>query len=120
MITEDKGVDLTRLVWQARSVIYAVVCAIRLAPSGGNVQPWRIHVRKDGTIAVYLVRGRTSLMDVAFRGSYVAFGAAIFNAIVAADDYGYRAEIEKFPEGINSFRSVGSLAICNCSSVGMM
>lgn len=102
MISEDKGVDLVRLVWQARSVIYAVVCAMRLAPSGGNVQPWRIHVRKDGTIAVYLVRERTSLMDVAYRGSLVALGAAMFNAIVAADDYGYRAEIEKFPEGINS------------------
>lgn len=102
MITKDEGVDLTKLVWQARSVIYAVVCAIRLAPSGGNVQPWRIHVRQDGTIAVYLVRERTSLMDVAFRGSYVAIGAAMFNATVAAAHYGYDAQIEEFPEGFDS------------------
>lgn len=102
MITEDKGVDLVRLIWKAISVIDAVVCAICLAPSGGNVQPWRIHVRRDGTIAVYLVRERTSLMDVALRGSLVAIGATMVNATITASHYWHRPEIEVFPEGPNS------------------
>jgi molybdopterin/thiamine biosynthesis adenylyltransferase len=56
--------------------------AIR-APSGGNVQPWYIDVEPDA-IAIRLAPHYTSAMDVGFRGSAVALGAALFNARVAA------------------------------------
>jgi molybdopterin/thiamine biosynthesis adenylyltransferase len=56
--------------------------AIR-APSGGNSQPWRIEAGPD-LIAIRLAPEHTSTMDVGFRGSAVALGAALFNAKVAA------------------------------------
>lgn len=56
--------------------------AIR-APSGGNAQPWTIETHPD-SVTIRLAPDRTSSMDVAFRGSAVAVGAAMFNARVAA------------------------------------
>jgi molybdopterin/thiamine biosynthesis adenylyltransferase len=56
--------------------------AIR-APSGGNTQPWQLEVGRDA-ITIRLAPEHTSTMDVGFRGSAVALGAALFNAKVAA------------------------------------
>ena len=44
----------------------------------------------------------TSSMDVRLRGSYVALGAALFNARVAAASIKKLGSVELFPEGINS------------------
>jgi len=56
--------------------------AIR-APSGGNAQPWHVEARPDA-ITIRLAPEHTSTMDIGFRGSAVALGAALFNAKVAA------------------------------------
>ncbi len=61
----------------------AVVAAASRAPSGGNVQPWTIEAHGD-TVEILLTPELTSTMDVGFRGSAVALGAAVFNASVAA------------------------------------
>ena len=65
----------------------AVAHAAGLAPSGGNVQPWSFEIG-PGRFSIHLVPERTSLMDVRFRGSYVAIGAAFHNARVAAASRG--------------------------------
>jgi molybdopterin/thiamine biosynthesis adenylyltransferase len=56
--------------------------AIR-APSASNAQPWNVETGPD-TITIRLVPEHTSTLDVGFRGSAVALGAALFNAKVAA------------------------------------
>ncbi|UQX12205.1 Rv1355c family protein [Candidatus Mycobacterium methanotrophicum] len=53
------------------------------APSGGNAQPWHIDATPDA-VTIRLAPQYTSMMDVEFRGSAVALGAALFNAKVAA------------------------------------
>ncbi|MBU9764261.1 Rv1355c family protein [Mycobacterium sp. TNTM28] len=53
------------------------------APSGGNVQPWHIESTDTG-INLRLATKYTTAMDVGYRGSAVALGAAAFNARVAA------------------------------------
>ncbi|MGV8873137.1 MAG: Rv1355c family protein [Rhodococcus sp. (in: high G+C Gram-positive bacteria)] len=64
-----------------------VLDAARRAPSGGNSQPWTLSM--DGhALTIGVDRSRTSLLDIAFRGSYVAVGAAAFNARVAATAQG--------------------------------
>ena len=68
-------------VWPGVAGIVAAA-AIR-APSGGNVQPWRIDAGSDA-ITIRLAPEHTSTMDVGYRGSAVAVGAALFNAKVAA------------------------------------
>ncbi len=60
--------------------------AIR-APSGGNAQPWHIEAG-PGVVTIRLAPEHTSTMDVGFRGSAVAVGAAVFNAKVAAASQG--------------------------------
>lgn len=78
--------------------IEAVIHAATRAPSGGNAQPWRFDLAGD-VLSFVLDRSRTSLMDVRSRGSYVALGAALFNARVAAAAVGRVAEVVLFPEG---------------------
>lgn len=53
------------------------------APSGGNMQPWNIELTAD-SITVSIEPRHTSTMDVKFRGSAVALGAAILNVQIAA------------------------------------
>lgn len=77
----------------------AVMHAARLGPSGGNIQPWSLRPTADGGVNIHLVPERTSAMDVAFRGSYVAIGAAAFNATVAAARHHRKAAVTTFPAG---------------------
>ena len=67
---------------KARIVEVVGDAAIR-APSGGNCQPWRI-VLDDRSIQMLLAAEDSSTMDVEFRASAVALGAAMFNVRVAA------------------------------------
>lgn len=60
-----------------------IAAAANRAPSGGNAQPWTIETGTD-SVTIRLAPEGTSAMDVAFRGSAVAVGAAMFNARVAA------------------------------------
>lgn len=80
--TQDSAIEQHRDV-APRDAIERVVAAAVRAPSGGNVQPWHIFAR-DGVITIALAPEHTSTMDVGFRASAVAVGAAAFNARVAA------------------------------------
>jgi molybdopterin/thiamine biosynthesis adenylyltransferase/nitroreductase len=60
-----------------------VAAAAILAPSGGNAQPWVVETTED-SITIRLAPNSSSTMDVGFRGSALAVGAAMFNARVAA------------------------------------
>jgi len=82
--------------------VEAIVLAATLAPSGGNAQPWRFCLR-DGAIDFAIEEGRTSAMDVEFRGSYVALGAALFNARVVASERGLLGPWRLEPEGREGF-----------------
>jgi molybdopterin/thiamine biosynthesis adenylyltransferase len=74
-------------------VIGAVTAAAIRAPSGGNAQPWHIETTPAGLV-IELAPERKSTMDVGFRGSAVAVGAAVFNARVAAAANGFHAEVQ--------------------------
>ncbi len=75
--------------------------AASLAPSGGNAQPWRF-VAGAGHLSIELDRRRTSTMDVQWRGSYVAIGAALFNARTAAAARSRLGPVSLFSEGPRS------------------
>jgi molybdopterin/thiamine biosynthesis adenylyltransferase len=87
-----------------------VAAAAIRAPSGGNVQPWRVELRPD-SVCLWLVPERSSTMDIAFRGSAVAVGAALFNARVAAAAHHVlgRVEVDNGDEG-SPLRAVVGLA----------
>ncbi|MET7771590.1 Rv1355c family protein [Nocardia sp. NPDC005366] len=78
------------LVWDdppepapAADPIGAIMEAARRAPSGGNSQPWRLRA-DTAEIRVELAAEYSSAMDIEFRGSAVALGAAMYNARTAA------------------------------------
>ncbi|TVS89901.1 Rv1355c family protein [Mycobacterium helveticum] len=60
-----------------------VAAAAMRAPSGGNVQAWHIEANSD-VVTIRIAPEHSSAMDLGFRGSAVALGAAVFNAKVAA------------------------------------
>lgn len=63
------------------------------APSGGNVQPWRIEVGAD-EVSIEIAPAHTSTMDMGFRGSAVAVGAALLNTRIAAAAHGALGEAD--------------------------
>jgi hypothetical protein len=73
--------------------IEAIAYAASRAPSGGNAQPWRFE-SLGADFRVFLDPARTTTMDRQFRGSYVAIGAALFNARVAAAAQGVLGSVD--------------------------
>jgi molybdopterin/thiamine biosynthesis adenylyltransferase len=61
----------------------AIAAAAIRAPSASNAQPWHVKTGPD-VITIRLALEHTSTLDVGFRASAVALGAALFNAKVAA------------------------------------
>lgn len=60
-----------------------IAAAALRAPSGGNVQPWYVQAGSTD-VTIDIAVQHTSTMDVGFRGSAVAVGAALMNARIAA------------------------------------
>jgi molybdopterin/thiamine biosynthesis adenylyltransferase len=73
-----------------------VAAAAARAPSGGNAQPWHIEAR-DGSVGIRLAPEHTTTMDVGYRASAVAVGAATFNARVAAAAQGLVGSVDFQP-----------------------
>jgi hypothetical protein len=88
----------------------AIAHAASLAPSGGNCQPW--HFEFDaGEFRIFLDPSKSMTMDVSYRGSYVAIGAALFNARVAAAARGVLGDYTLFPHGEETFQPVAALKL---------
>jgi hypothetical protein len=78
------------------------------APSGGNCQPWRI-VMDDTSIQISLSAEESATMDVGFRASAVALGAATFNMRVAAAAHSVLSSVS-FDEGTTHTALRGTMA----------
>ncbi|MCG7593784.1 Rv1355c family protein [Mycobacterium sp. PSTR-4-N] len=105
-VADERPGDQAPPVTADGAVIDVVAAAARRAPSGGNTQPWIVEKRAgaaDRCLDIHLDPNLTSAMDVGFRGSAVAVGAATFNARVAAAARGvgvrvdFRIGDERFP-----------------------
>ncbi|MFN4298985.1 MAG: Rv1355c family protein [Thermaurantimonas sp.] len=64
--------------------IESLIRAAALAPSGGNVQPWKWLLFEDTFYLFLNPRRAFSFLDVDFLGSYLALGAALENFETAA------------------------------------
>ena len=95
-----------------------IVDAARRAPSGGNVQPWRFEAVED-EVRFFVLPERSSTMDVGLRGSYVAVGAALFNARVAAATLKTLGPVKLFPEGRPSHH-VATLKLGSATDLGIL
>ncbi|MCI4673721.1 Rv1355c family protein [Candidatus Mycolicibacterium alkanivorans] len=93
-VDADSPPDVEEPSDTATAIAYAAV----RAPSGGNSQPWEIETRAD-TVRIRLAPQYTSMMDVGFRGSAVAIGAAAFNTRVAAAKRGVLGSVDWTADG---------------------
>lgn len=78
---------------EAQSGIAAVLTCAQRAPSGGNSQPWAL-AADSAAVTISLVPERTSMMDIGYRGSALAVGAALYNARAAAAAHGMLGDSE--------------------------
>jgi molybdopterin/thiamine biosynthesis adenylyltransferase len=108
-----QNLAIDRLI-QSRSAVVRLAEAAHLAPSAGNGQPWLFRLREQ-VLDFFLNQRNVSTLDVKHRGSYVALGAALFNAKTAASALGCLGEVELAPQngtftGLqNSAKKVASL-----------
>lgn len=77
----------------SREEIRMIVACATLAPSGGNVQPWRF-VSRGGELAAFVDPERSpSLLNFAERATYLALGAALEGAVRGASALGLSASV---------------------------
>ncbi|BDT89119.1 Rv1355c family protein [Nocardia cyriacigeorgica] len=79
----DWNLDADRTEPDPADPVQRILACAQRAPSGGNVQPWMLSAEGD-EIRLALDPSATTAMDVGYRGSAVALGAALYNARVAA------------------------------------
>ncbi|MCU1645340.1 MAG: Rv1355c family protein [Nocardia sp.] len=96
------------LAAQPGSAVEAVLAAAQLAPSGGNVQPWSLR-HENSAIVIELDVQRSSGMDIGYRGSAVAVGAALYNARAAAAARGVLGEADLFTGGTGRHSRIAPL-----------
>lgn len=89
----------------AGSVLEKVLEAAQRAPSGGNTQPWYLRVDGD-ELRIDLVRTRSSAMDIGYRASAVAIGAALYNGRAAAAAHGILGAHEFIEDNSTPFAAV--------------
>lgn len=70
----------------------AIIQAAIAAPSPDNNQPWLFRVEND-SLLVYLDRSRSLPSDVKSMFDMTSIGAAVENAVIAAAELGYAAEV---------------------------
>ncbi|MGK8522123.1 Rv1355c family protein [Nocardia asteroides] len=81
----------------AAGPVESVLTCAQRAPSGGNMQPWSLRASASD-IVIELAPEHSVAMDIGYRGSAVALGAAVYNARVAAAAHGILGPHE-FVEG---------------------
>lgn len=63
------------------------------APSGGNMQPWLVHIA-GSSMELWLDRTRTSFLDVGSYASLFSLGSFAENVIIAAQGLGMHVDIQ--------------------------
>lgn len=83
-----------------------VAYAATRAPSAGNQQPWRL-TRAPGKVTIGLDPRRSSSLDLSYRASAVALGAAVFNMRAAATERGLATSVTITGDGPDISATVG-------------
>ena len=73
-----------------------------MAPSGGNVQPWKWLYKNNKLMLFNDVHRSSSILNHNNAASLLSFGAASENLIIKAHKMGYEVELDKFPLGVGN------------------
>lgn len=77
-----------------KELLQKIIEAGNIAPSGGNSQPWKFHVRGDEIDVIALPEKDHAVLNVKNRGTYIANGALLENISIMAKSLGYRANFQ--------------------------
>lgn len=81
----------------AKDDIEALVKAASIAPSGGNMQPWK-WIYENGVLYLFVDPNRTdSVLNYANMATFIAHGAAIENLVIKANSLNLKLGIKRFP-----------------------
>lgn len=79
------------------------------APSAHNTQPWRIELVSDTEARLFLDPERLlPATDPPGRQVHMSHGTLLEMTAIAATDFGYRADIEPFPDGEMAYEEYGT------------
>lgn len=79
-------------------IIKRIIDAANQAPSGGNSQPWKFKVRNSIIDVIALPEKDHPILNFRNRGTYIAHGALVENAKIAAEALGYESAFNLFPQ----------------------
>lgn len=77
--------------------IKALINYAIMAPSGGNIQPWKWIYKNKNLLLFNDINRSVSILNYKNSASLISFGAATENLIIKAHSMGYNVAIEKFP-----------------------
>ncbi|MGZ3754320.1 MAG: Rv1355c family protein [Mucilaginibacter sp.] len=81
----------------SENIVTEIVEAGLAAPSGGNVQPWKLVYTHNGLFIFHEEHYSYSLLDFNHLGSYLAIGAMVENIRIKAAVLGYDINTSYFP-----------------------
>lgn len=73
-----------------------------MAPSGGNVQPWKWLFKDKNLMLFNDINRCKSILNYKNTASLISLGAATENLILKAHQMGYEVELNKFPLGLGN------------------
>ena len=76
----------------------AILRAGMSAPSGDNLQPWRLAWQQNSLLLQHDTTRDTSLYNVLGSAAIIALGAMIETMVIMASTFGYRTEVSYFPD----------------------
>lgn len=68
------------------------------APSGSNSQPWKFFIKDNQIDILALPEKDHPILNYRNRGTWVAHGALIENILISASNFGYKTNLQIFPD----------------------
>lgn len=94
--------ELTKnLVVPSKDQVNQIIDAACLAPSGGNMQPWRFVWANDSIYLYHDLACSYSFLDYNNLGAHIGFGAAIENIKIKASEFSLSPCVKFFPNPNN-------------------
>lgn len=91
----------TNLVVPSKNEVHQIIEAACLAPSGGNMQPWRFVWANNSIYLYHDLACSYSFLDYNNLGSHIGFGAAIENLKIKASEFLLYPVVKYFPNPNN-------------------
>lgn len=93
---DNQSIELT-IIEIEKIVKYAI-----MAPSGGNVQPWKWLYKGKNLLLFNDINRCVSILNYKNTASLISLGAATENLTLKTQQMGYEVEINKFPLGVGN------------------